>query len=195
MDLPELLSPERIRCRCDCKSKKRTLQTVAEILGESLRADTSHDEWASEDEENVASSEGATIRLTKKILKGRGKTEQSPELPTDMAILDALISRERLGSTALGHGVGLPHSRLCSVAQPLAALVTLETGVDYESDDSQPVDLVLGLLVPEHCNDEHLKILAQLATRFSDPSLRENLRNFSNENKLYEFVNSLPPLN
>jgi len=201
MDLADLLEPGRIRCRCSIQSKKRTLQTVAEILGESLRASqcsvSNPDDRANDDDIDVAKRSGISPLsiAKKKAKKSADKPETEVETLSDMAILDALISRERLGSTGLGHGVGLPHSRLSCVTEPIAAFVTLDEGVDYESTDGQAVDLVLGLLVPENCNDEHLKILAQLAKRFSDETLRTQLRNFERPERLYKHLLNLtiPP--
>jgi len=201
MDLPELLEPERIRCQCSVQSKKRTLQTVAEILGESLRAkhqaahNVNSKSVADESASSAANNGTATPSKPKKSRKVPEKTEPELDTLSDMAILDALISRERLGSTGLGHGVGLPHSRVSCIQEPIAAFVTLDTGVDYESVDGQAVDLVLGLLVPEDCNDEHLKILAQLAKRFSDETLRTQLRNFKEPERLYRHLLSLAPAN
>ena len=108
-----------------------------------------------------------------------------------MDILDALIVRERLGSTGLGHGVALPHSRLDVVDTPLAAMITLNEGVDFEAGDGEPVDLVLGLLVPRDCNDEHLKILANLARRFGDAEFREALREHDSGDALFEHLQRL----
>lgn len=190
MDLSDLLEPERIRCQCSIQSKKRTLQTLAELLGESLRAKHASDD--ADDTENADVKPGARkVRLSR---KQSDKADDSPELLSDMQILDALISRERLGSTGLGHGVGLPHSRLANIEEPIAAFVTLDKGVDYESVDGQPVDLVLGLLVPEDCNDEHLKILAQMARRFSDAQLRGSLRGFVDADDLYKHLTLLQPV-
>jgi len=166
IDLPALLSSERISCGCDIRSKKRALQTVAELLGESLRADR-----------------------TATDAEGTGELEPSV---SDMVILDALITRERLGSTGIGHGIALPHARLAHLDEPLAALITLETGVDFESIDGEPVDIVFGLLVPEHCNDEHLKILAELARRFGDERLRERLRACENGDDLLRELSAAP---
>ncbi len=191
MDLSDLLEPERIRCQCDIQSKKRTLQTLAELLGESLRAKS-----ASEAEDVADADSDDSKTGTRKVRMSRKQSDKSgdePETLSDMQILDALISRERLGSTGLGHGVGLPHSRLSMIQEPIAAFVTLSQGIDYESADGQPVDLVLGLLVPEDCNDEHLKILAQMARRFSDAELRRTLRGFVDADNLYQHLVSLPP--
>jgi len=104
---------------------------------------------------------------------------------TEMVILDALNTRERLGSTGLGHGVGLPHSRCPFVDKPIGALLTIKEGVDYDSTDGEPVDLVVGLLVPEACNDEHLKILATLAKRFNDEDFRNRLRTHDQPAELF----------
>lgn len=199
MDLSDLLEPERIRCHCDVQSKKRTLQTVAELLGQSLRARNlpQEPEDAAEEGDDTEASPGkgggssVVSIISSKSRKTSDKHEEPPDTLSDMEILDALISRERLGSTGLGHGVGLPHSRLSSVSEPIAAFITLQKGVDYESADGQPVDLVLGLLVPENCNDEHLKILSQLAKRFSNDTLREQLREFDDPEKLYAHLQTL----
>jgi len=83
-------------------------------------------------------------------------------------IFDSLIGRERLGSTGLGHGVALPHGRFNQSQRAVGAFVKLKKGVDFDAIDRQPVDLVFGLLVPDHYTDEHLKILAYLAEMFSD---------------------------
>lgn len=114
---------------------------------------------------------------------------------TDMDIFDALITRERLGSTSLGHGVALPHSRLANIESPIAAMITLSDGIDYEAADGEPVDLLVGLLVPENCNDEHLKILADLAKRFSSDYFRDEVRAFglNESDALFTFLQQPAP--
>lgn len=104
---------------------------------------------------------------------------------SDMHVLDALINRERLGSTGIGDGVALPHARMPSLTEPAAALITLRKGVDYDAIDGKNVDLIVGLLVPEDCNDAHLKILQGLAKRFSNPNFRAALRNASTQKELF----------
>src|SRR3990167_9011349 len=63
-------------------------------------------------------------------------------------ILEAILSRERLGSTGVGHGVGIPHCRLDEIKEPLAVLITLEHGIDYQGIDNQSVDTLIALLIP-----------------------------------------------
>ena len=92
------------------------------------------------------------------------------------AVLESLIARERLGSTALGLGVALPHARVPGLKQPLAAYVRPEEPLLFDAPDDKPVGDFLVLLVPDKANQHHLDILAQAAEMFSDPDFRTNLR-------------------
>lgn len=91
-------------------------------------------------------------------------------------ICDALNTRERLGSTGLGHGTALPHGRVERIEAPVAACVTLAEPIDFDAPDRQRVDVLYLLLVPRECSSEHLRILAALAEMFNDPELRDALR-------------------
>lgn len=91
-------------------------------------------------------------------------------------VFDSLLARERLGGTGVGYGVAIPHGRLRNTGQTLGAFVKLRQGVDFDSADHQPVDLVFALLVPEQSTEEHLQALAQLAAMFSDDEFRNKLR-------------------
>jgi nitrogen PTS system EIIA component len=88
----------------------------------------------------------------------------------------ALVEREKLGSTGLGHGVALPHARLAHLNEPLACFFRLEKPIDYEAPDQQPVDLIIGLFVPEDAPDAHLHLLSQIAQMLSQESMRMALR-------------------
>lgn len=91
-------------------------------------------------------------------------------------VFECLLGRERLGSTGLGHGVALPHARMKEVTEAVGAFVRLREGVGFDAIDDKPVDLAFALLVPESATEVHLQLLAQLASMFSDPRLREDLR-------------------
>jgi len=95
---------------------------------------------------------------------------------TPNQVFDSLLSRERLGSTGLGRGVAIPHGRISGSEQTLLAMLKLDEGIDYDAVDSQPVDLLFALLVPEHSTEEHLQLLAQLAEMLSDNDLVSKLR-------------------
>ncbi len=101
-------------------------------------------------------------------------------------VFDSLLGRERLGSTGLGHGVALPHGRLSNTPRTIGAVVKLAQGVDFDALDQQPVDLLFALVVPEHCTDEHLKILAYLAEMFSNQDFCEQLRAAADNDDLYQ---------
>ncbi len=87
---------------------------------------------------------------------------------TPQKVFDCLVAREKLGSTGLGHGVAIPHGRIPDVETPVGAVLTLQTGVDFDAPDREAVDLIVGLIVPEESTDEHLHILSRLAEAFSD---------------------------
>jgi PTS system nitrogen regulatory IIA component len=108
-------------------------------------------------------------------------------------IFDSLIGRERLGSTGLGHGVALPHGRFSQSQTAIGAFIKLEKGVDFDAIDRQPVDLVFGLLVPDHYTDEHLKILQLLAEMFSDKTLCQRLRDTDSDPALFEWLRDWQP--
>jgi PTS system nitrogen regulatory IIA component len=92
------------------------------------------------------------------------------------AVFERLLERERLGSTGLGHGIALPHARVKEVKDAMGAFVTTVKGIDYDAADGEPVDLAFALLVPESATEEHLQLLAQLASLFCDARVRKRLR-------------------
>ena len=89
----------------------------------------------------------------------------------------SLRQRERMGSTAIGDGVAIPHGRSAAFAQARAAFLRLRPGVEFAAADGAPVDLVFAMAVPEGMPQEYLQWLSELAERFSDPGLRDALRN------------------
>ena len=92
------------------------------------------------------------------------------------AVFDCLIAREKLGSTGLGHGVAIPHGRLAGLDKTIGVFIRVAKGVDFDAPDNQPVDLVFALLVPEKSTDEHLQVLADLASYFNSQGSRDALR-------------------
>ncbi|MET0808084.1 MAG: PTS sugar transporter subunit IIA [Pseudoxanthomonas sp.] len=89
---------------------------------------------------------------------------------------DSLQARERLGTTAIGHGIAIPHGRSASLDAPRGVLLRLEPPVDFDADDGQPVDLVFAMAVPDHYTHQHLMLLSELAERFSNEHFRAALR-------------------
>lgn len=94
----------------------------------------------------------------------------------DMEVIDALAARERLGCTGLGHGVAIPHARVDFINKPIGAAITLKEPIEFDAADGEPVDIIVGLLIPEAEVDGHLKILASLATFFNEADNRDAMR-------------------
>jgi len=91
-------------------------------------------------------------------------------------IYRALLAREKLGSTAIGEGIAIPHCRINECSEAAGCLVTLQEPIDYGSADGQDVDIIFVLLVPEEATEAHLKLLAALARSFSSAEVRDRVR-------------------
>lgn len=136
-------------------------------------------------EVEVASKKRALEKVSELIARA------APDLSAG-AVFDCLIARERLGSTGLGHGVGLPHGRLKQLDRPVGAFVRLVSGVDYDAADREPVDLLFGLLLPDSAAEDSLELLASLAELFDDAGLRERLRSTRECPALFDLVTRRP---
>lgn len=139
-----------------------------------------------------ATQQGADIASKKRVLEVASEMLATSVNGTDAdTIFSGLLNRERLGSTGLGSGVGIPHCRIAGADKPAAALLTLTKPIDFDAIDSQPVDLICALIVPDDGNDEHLKTLAGLAELFSNPKALDELRQSPNSDALFNNAQSL----
>ena len=102
-------------------------------------------------------------------------------------IIDALIERERLGTTGIGYGVALPHTRLAKLKKIFCAFARTEL-VDFESVDAKPVDLIFLLLVPEDAGADHLKALAKLSRLLRNEPAVLALRQGKTAKELYNTI-------
>ena len=118
------------------------------------------------------------IKSKKRALEVLAETlaKQPAETLDALDIFQLLIEREKLGSTGIGHGVALPHARTKLTNHAIGAFLKLNDGIDFDSPDNIKTDLIFALLVPEHYTDEHLKILAYLASLFSDETFCKEIR-------------------
>jgi PTS system nitrogen regulatory IIA component len=107
-------------------------------------------------------------------------------------VLSSLIAREKLGCTGLGQGIAIPHCRIENCTHALGTLVTLEDPIDYDAPDSNPVDILFVLLVPEEAQQQHLDILAGLAGLFNDPEFCKHIRAIKDSASLYAAVTNWP---
>ena len=92
------------------------------------------------------------------------------------ASVEALLERESLGPTGVGHGVALPHARLNGLDKVIGAFVMLEKPIDFGAVDRQPVDIAFALFAPDDAGVEHLKALALVSRTLREPSLCAKLR-------------------
>jgi nitrogen PTS system EIIA component len=131
-------------------------------------------------------------------LKGTTKTEILKELATGLAsrhpeiklddLTAVLAERERLGSTAIGDGIAIPHGKLGGVAKIVGAFGRHAKGVDFESLDGNPTQLFFVLVAPEDSASLHLKALARVSRLLKDETFRSRLVSAADSAELYRLI-------
>lgn len=106
----------------------------------------------------------------------------------DDEILQALLEREKLGSTGVGMGVAVPHAALPGLDRMYGVFIRLEEPVAYDAIDDMPVDLIFALLAPENAGTEHLRALAKVSRVLRQRDLREQLRVIENNDAVYALL-------
>jgi nitrogen PTS system EIIA component len=135
------------------------------------------------------------------VMRVNGKKQALQELSERAAkvcglsgreIFDAILQRERLGSTGVGDGVAIPHGKLANCHRIFACFARLERPIDFEALDGLPVDLIFVLIAPESAGADHLKALAMIARVLRAPGLATQLRNTRDALGLYSLVTQAP---
>lgn len=130
-------------------------------------------------------------------LKAQGKKQLLQELAAKAApltelperrIFETLTERERLGTTGVGQGIAIPHGRLAGLTKITGLFARLETPIDYDAVDNQPVDLVFLLLAPEQAGADHLKALARVSRLLRNQAVCEKLRAANKPEALYAIL-------
>lgn len=88
-------------------------------------------------------------------------------------MMRVLMDRERLGSTGIGGGIGIPHGKLKKLERLLLGFGLSRRGVDFESMDGRPTHLFFLLITPENSTDLHLKLLARVSRLLKNEALKE----------------------
>jgi PTS system nitrogen regulatory IIA component len=131
------------------------------------------------------------------VLKAQSKKQLLQELASrahaltrlsERRIFETLVERERLGTTGVGAGIGIPHGRMTEAKTITGIFARLEHPIDYEAVDSQPVDLVFMLLAPENAGADHLKALARVSRLLRDKSVCEKLRGAKSAEALFAIL-------
>lgn len=108
-------------------------------------------------------------------------------LDANMAV-EALLERENLGPTGVGHGVALPHARVDDLEQVVGVFVMLEKPIDFDAVDRQPVDIAFALFAPKEAGVDHLKALARVSRTLRDEAVCAKLRANSDAPTLYTIL-------
>ncbi len=103
-------------------------------------------------------------------------------------MLEALVEREKLGSTGIGDGVAIPHGKLEGLDRLVASFGKSEKGVDFQSMDKKAAHLFFLLCAPENSAGSHLKALARISRVLKRPSLREELMRAQTREKIYDIL-------
>jgi nitrogen PTS system EIIA component len=107
-------------------------------------------------------------------------------------VFHSLIARERLGSTALGHHIAVPHGRIKGLKDPCAAFIRLADPVRFDASDGRMANLLFFLLVPETATQLHLDLLAEIARLMSNPALRQSLTVETDAAVIHQLLTSDP---
>jgi nitrogen PTS system EIIA component len=129
----------------------------------------------------------------KRLFELAGQLFQSSHAITAGEVFDSLFSREKLGSTALGYGIAIPHGRIKHLKETACAFMRLKTPTEFDAPDGKPVDLVFILLAPAAATDIHLQILGELAAMFSDEDFRAKLRGAADAAELHRLITQWTP--
>lgn len=137
--------------------------------------------------DNIGFHDSATSK--KKVLENLSqKLAANTAICTAEKIFQVLLERERLGSTGLGKGVAIPHARVPGLTHTVAAMLTLDAAIPFDSTDNQPIDIAFGLLVPEEDTNNHLHHLSRLVTLFRNPDICQKIRSAENAEQIFELL-------
>lgn len=103
----------------------------------------------------------------------------------ERTVFETLMQREKLGSTANGNGIAIPHGKLARLGSLFGLFARLERPIAFDALDSQPVDLIFLLLAPETAGADHLKALARIARLLRDTEVVKKLRQSHDAEAIY----------
>jgi PTS system nitrogen regulatory IIA component len=103
-------------------------------------------------------------------------------------LVRVLMERERLGSTGIGEGVGIPHGKLKDLSSLVLGFGLSRQGVDFESMDGQPTHIFFLLVTPENSTGLHLKLLARISRILKSELFRQKLMAAANSDEIYSII-------
>ncbi|MFA4984316.1 MAG: PTS sugar transporter subunit IIA [Candidatus Omnitrophota bacterium] len=103
-------------------------------------------------------------------------------------LIDSLMTRESLGSTAIGQGVAIPHAKSEHIKKLVAAFGLSKNGVDFDSLDGEMVYIFFLLLAPQDSAGPHLKALARISRLLKDKYFRDSLKSSADANAVIKII-------
>lgn len=103
-------------------------------------------------------------------------------------LIKVLLERERLGSTGIGGGIGIPHGKLKNLKSLIMGFGLSRKGVDFESIDNRPTHLFFILLTPENSTGLHLKLLARISRLLKNESFKSRLMKATDSDQVYSII-------
>ncbi len=137
-------------------------------------------------QQQITSKKALLEKLSIILTKNLTKHQQSH-------IFDAFIAREQLGSTALGHGVAIPHIRTNIFNQTQVAIIQLQKPINFEAEDHRPVDIVIALIASENDSQQHLNLLSECSSLLIQPKVRKKLRQARDARDILDVIKQKTP--
>lgn len=131
---------------------------------------------------------GLKVQSKKQLLQELSARAHAQTGIPERRIFETLIERERLGTTGVGQGIAIPHGRIADAKKITGVFARLDTPIDYEAVDSQPVDLIFMLLAPQDAGADHLKALARVSRLLRSQAACEKLRAATSAEALYAIL-------
>ena len=103
-------------------------------------------------------------------------------------IINRLNERERLGSTSVGNGVAIPHTKVGELKKTMVIFLKLQNGVDFAAEDDKNVDLVFSIIAPESSQSEHLLILSSISNFLRKKSNVDDIRKLESAEEIYSLL-------
>lgn len=103
-------------------------------------------------------------------------------------LVRVLMERERLGSTGIGGGIGIPHGKIKDLESLVLGFGLSRKGIDFESIDGEPTHIFFVLITPEDSTGLHLKLLARISRILKNDHFKERLMNATDRDEIFEII-------
>tara|TARA_E500000178_G_scaffold164697_1_gene164111 strand:- start:135 stop:599 length:465 start_codon:yes stop_codon:yes gene_type:complete len=124
----------------------------------------------------------------KNVLDELSKLAEKDIKVNSRVLLEALTKREKLGSTAVGNGIAIPHANCPGIDKPKVFVALLSNSLDFNANDDQPVDIIFLLLAPDNNGSEHLQALALVSRLLRNKELTTKLRGCKNTESAFAVI-------